>query len=314
MRLFYLRDPLGNFGDDLNPLIWNRYLPDLLDLDDDTLLLGIGTILHPNLPRCRRLIVMGSGTGYGDPPRVAGHWEVRFVRGPLTAQALGLAPRRAITDPAILVADVPGGASLAPSPRRRTPTAFMPHHLSARYLNWRKVCRLAGYHYLDPTTSPAGLIRAIRRSRLVITEALHGAIAADALRIPWIGVAIYPHINRFKWHDWFAAMELAPRLRELDPLLDRWTTRRFPQLRLALRATRRAGRIWPLERLPPVSPPLIERCEDASPRMAIALHDAASAEPMLSRDSVHRDRLARVQEEIHRLRQDEWRHRAGTEG
>ena len=43
----------GNFGDDLNIMIWDRLLPKPLSeyLDNDTLFIGIGTRLRPkNIP------------------------------------------------------------------------------------------------------------------------------------------------------------------------------------------------------------------------------------------------------------------------
>jgi succinoglycan biosynthesis protein ExoV len=52
------------------------------------------------------------------------------------------------------------------------------------------------------------ILEAFSRARLVLTEAMHGAIVADALRIPWIPLAISPEMNRFKWMDWTMAMEL----------------------------------------------------------------------------------------------------------
>ena len=33
MKLYYYKAPLGNFGDDLNPWLWPRLLPDIFDDD-----------------------------------------------------------------------------------------------------------------------------------------------------------------------------------------------------------------------------------------------------------------------------------------
>ena len=46
MKLAYFRDPKRNFGDDLNPWLWDQLLPGLIDdVDDDRFLIGMGTIL-----------------------------------------------------------------------------------------------------------------------------------------------------------------------------------------------------------------------------------------------------------------------------
>lgn len=304
MQLHYYRDLLGNFGDDLNPVLWRRFLPGVIDGVPGTVLIGIGTLLGGEFPDGTRKVVMGAGTGYGPPPRLDATWDVRFVRGPMTAAALGLPPDRAIADPAILVGDLLPPAP-APAVRTTGPVLFIPHHVSARFMQWRRVCRLAGLEYADPTGPPLRVARQIQSARLVLTEAMHGAIIADALRVPWIGVAIYPHINRFKWQDWLAAMELVAELHEIPPLLDGWHTNRLHNARLAARAARRSRQLWPLRGLGPPDLPAADRPADAPERMAAALRRAAALDPALSRDAVHRDRLARVRGEVLRFRQEQ---------
>src|ERR1019366_6854573 len=45
-------------------------------------------------------------------------------------------------------------------------------------------------------------------AKLVVAEAMHGAIVADTLRIPWIAVECSPEILPFKWVDWCQSMDL----------------------------------------------------------------------------------------------------------
>jgi len=303
VQLHYYRDLLGNFGDDLNPVLWRRLLPGRIDGAPGSVLIGIGTLLGGEFPEGTRKVVMGAGTGYGPPPRLDTSWDIRFVRGPLTADALGLPPDRAIADPAILVGDL---LPTAPSRAARSagPVLFIPHHVSARFMRWRRVCRLAGLEYADPTSPPLRVARQIQSARLVLTEAMHGAIIADALRVPWIGMAIYPHINRFKWQDWLAAMAIGTVLAEVTPLLDGWAGNRLHNARLAVRAAGRTRQLWPLRGLGPLALPEAEQPADAPERMAAALRQAAALEPVLSHDSVHRDRLTRVRAEVMRFRED----------
>ena len=87
----------------------------------------------------------------------------------------------------------------------------MPHHRSAEYGDWRQVCRLAGIHYIDPEASVDRVLCDIQETRLLLTEALHGAIAADALRVPWVATRAYGFILKFKWHDWCESVGLTYR-------------------------------------------------------------------------------------------------------
>jgi succinoglycan biosynthesis protein ExoV len=51
----------------------------------------------------------------------------------------------------------------------------------------------------------------------VVTEAMHGAIVADTLRIPWIPVVCSPEIATFKWRDWTASLDLPYRPIAIPP-------------------------------------------------------------------------------------------------
>ena len=37
---------------------------------------------------------------------------------------------------------------------------------------------------------------------------MHGAIVADALRVPWIPARLYGHFMEFKWRDWTESIEV----------------------------------------------------------------------------------------------------------
>jgi hypothetical protein len=208
MKLFYHRDPIGNFGDDLNPWLWPRLIPELLDDNPAALFVGIGTILDERIPDEPRKVVFGTGVGYGRLPALDERWKICCVRGPLTARALGLPPDLAGTDPAVLVRTVVpyGGTPLYP-------VSFMPHHrtkirAAEQGLSLEEICIEAGVNYIDPAWQVEEVIRAISRSHLLIAEAMHGAIVADALRVHWIPVQLYDHIRALKWQDWCLSVGL----------------------------------------------------------------------------------------------------------
>ena len=75
MKLMYYRDERGNFGDDLNPWLWERLLPGFLDDRDDVLLVVIGTILNHAIPAEPVKVVFGSGVGYGNLPILDDRWR-----------------------------------------------------------------------------------------------------------------------------------------------------------------------------------------------------------------------------------------------
>ena len=235
-NLYYHKDSYGNFGDDLNPWLFARLLPDLIRPDSPSSLVGIGTILNSTLPAGPKLIV-GSGVGYGAAPVMDDFMQVHFVRGPGTAAALGVPPSMAITDPAYLATQF-----LPPRGNGSGGTILLPHHVSARNADWRHVARRAGIGYVDPTASALQVIDSIRNARLVITSAMHGAILADAFRVPWVRVAEYRHLNEFKWKDWGDSVGVSSTSRALPTLHDDSADAMWPSMMRRIRVWRRHGR------------------------------------------------------------------------
>jgi len=215
MKLTYFRGHVPNFGDELNTYVWPALLPaDFLDDEEDQLFVGIGSIIGTHLPAKARKVVVGSGyAGYmGEPNLLDGTWDIRFVRGPLTAERFGLSPEKAICDSAILLR-----AMELPAPETNVGVAFMPHFESLERGFWREACRLAGVRLIDATAPVERVLAQLKGATLLITEAMHGAIVADALRTPWIGVKPIFRGHHLKWQDWSRALNIDLRLHELWP-------------------------------------------------------------------------------------------------
>jgi succinoglycan biosynthesis protein ExoV len=204
MKPYYWASHHGNFGDDLNLWLWDFLLPGFRDVHPDVMLVGVGTVLNPVLlPPGQKKLVVGSGYGYGEPPDVRDpEWDVRCVRGPMTAKKLGLPEEMGITDPAALIADMPEFRNL-PKIHKKT---YIPHWESAEFGMWPAVCEPAGLTYLDPRSEAKAVIRHIAQSELIVAESMHGAILADAFRVPWIAVSTSRSINNFKWNDWASSV------------------------------------------------------------------------------------------------------------
>lgn len=226
MKLHFYRHAGGeaNFGDDLNPWLWRQLLGDVLDDDDSTIVLGAGTLLNSGL--ARRLptgadrVVLGSGAGYGPPPGPGsglGRWRIYWLRGPLSAAALGLEPALAITDPAMLLARF-----IARADQPSAGFAYMPHLSSARAGSGqlKALCGRLGVRLIDPRQPVEQVAAAIGSSQTLLTEALHGAVVADALRIRWIPVKSTTRLLDFKWHDWCRSLGITYRPQVLPQLWD----------------------------------------------------------------------------------------------
>lgn len=299
MKLYYYKDPVGNFGDELNPWLWYGLAPELFDEDDSSLLVGIGTLINANAPVAARKLVFGSGVGYGSAPAPTSDWHYYCVRGPLSARALGLDPALAITDPAVLLTELMPNTKV----ERSGMVSFMPHHASLRFADWRAICEEAGIHYIDPSDNMHDVVFQIRRSRLVIAEAMHLAIVADAFRTPWVPVVCYDHILRFKWDDWCQSLGM-----QYEPLqLARvWDMERnlSPQDRFKTRLKRglKGAGIWSSGWGDPVPETNIEQMRSL---MAARLQQiAGSGVSYLSDDRAHHRSIAQLMEKLEHLKRD----------
>ncbi len=206
MKLSYYQGKHPNFGDELNPWLWQKLLPHFFDDDPGTVFLGIGSILGmQEFPRPTRKVVFGSGfvPEYHPAPLLDESWDVFFVRGPRTARALGLAEYKAVTDPAVLIRTLPNLP-----PHQPESVTFIPHWQSVTSGNWQEACALAGISFLDPRKPVEEVLATLLKSSVVLCEAMHGAIVADALRIPWIPIQPQALRHRGKWLDWSDSLDL----------------------------------------------------------------------------------------------------------
>ena len=202
MRLRYFESK--NFGDALNPYIFHKLLPDFFNDDPDVDFFGIGSILGFDMVNtANRKIIFSSGFAYGTKPVINSSYDVICVRGPLTAKALQLDPKLAVADGAILLREL-----VKDTPKKRYPFSFMPHWESELKFDWATLCEQANIHYISPMQDSTAVFQQLLESEVIIAEAMHAAIVADALRVPWIPVKAYNGINDFKWHDWAGSLEL----------------------------------------------------------------------------------------------------------
>lgn len=207
----------GNFGDDLNHLLWDQLFPDLESLSDRIWFYGIGTLLggrHDSGAAMR--VVMGSGVGGTHRAQPGAGWDFRWVRGPLTAAEFGLPESLALGDGAILWPELYKGERHPDGP-----VGLIPHHGTWQSFDWAQVVDRLNQHtpvrLINPKQSPLHIRDEIAQCSRVLTESLHGGIFADAMGVAWAPCIMAYRFNRFKWQDWCATIG-----RDFQPLvLDR---------------------------------------------------------------------------------------------
>lgn len=213
MNLYYFHAATGNFGDDLNAWLWPRIIPNVHDSARADWLVGIGTILDDRILTLNgSKLIVGSGYRPGAwQPVVPSDWEILFVRGPLTANALALDCQLALSDPGLLVAHC-----FDTSTHRSNAVGFVPHYFTANMIDCSLACSRAGVTFIDPRWDVERVIAAIDSVDRVIVEAMHGAIVADALEVPWQRVKFLSwrrestQVAEFKWKDWMSTLNIAP--------------------------------------------------------------------------------------------------------
>jgi len=211
MILYHWSGQARNFGDELNTMLWPALLPNFFDADPAERFLGIGSVLDSRHDDVRVKLVAGAGYGgYEAPTRLDRSWVIHWVRGPRTARMLGLDAALGLGDPASLLPLI--GAQADPGGTR---IGFMPHFESMTRGHWPQAATEAGLTLIDPRGDPAAILAAIGACRVLVSEALHGVIAADALRVPWIAVRPLAAEHRPKWLDWADSLDLRVAFRRL---------------------------------------------------------------------------------------------------
>ncbi len=215
-QLEYCRSETYNFGDDLNMWLWPKLLGRLIDETSNNYFLGIGTILtekrvNERLSRADSIVIFSSGAWEDNAPVLDSRCKVYGVRGPRTAQKLNLDSSYVVGDGAYLLREVEIPDSEVVTGR----VGFIPHHRSEDYVNWDEICKAAGIEFISPKQPVEKFLSDIQKCERVVTEAMHGAIVADALRISWLGVRFSPSFNDEKWYDFAESMDIKLALHSL---------------------------------------------------------------------------------------------------
>ncbi|WP_254412299.1 polysaccharide pyruvyl transferase family protein [Dyadobacter diqingensis] len=218
MNYLYYKDKKGNFGDDLNPWLWPKLIEKEKEIDKH--FVGIGTVLFENNSlftgfKNEQKIVFGSGVRPSYSQLSFDEtWDIRFLRGPMSASFLD-GKYKYITDAAYALRQLPDFDKFQSTPKKHE-ISFIPYFQSLSYLNWKQICADLNINYISPHAELGidHILTEIASSKLIITEAMHGAIIADIFRIPWHRIVFStPHneggmVSEFKWNDWMQSVGL----------------------------------------------------------------------------------------------------------
>lgn len=296
MKLYYFKDPHGNFGDDLNPWLWDKLMPGVLDDDDRQLFVGIGTLINHRIPAEPVKHVFGSGVGYGDKPRAPDSFRYHALRGYESAKALGVSSDKVITDAAILIR----ATEYPRTPLQDKAFGFVPHCYSSQCYDWTTVCDALDMHHIDVRWEVERCLVEMSRCKVLVCEAMHGAIVADALRIPWIPVSCYEFISEFKWRDWLSSLNLPYHPAQVTSLYDfERNLDLINRLKNSLKRSLRFSGVWSTSWTPP--PPSRTGVRDYEQAL-VDLRAALTREPILSTDTIIESHTSRYLELIEQFK------------
>lgn len=205
MELVYYKAEKGNFGDDLNPFIFNKLLGDFNNYKAVDFV-GIGSIVDTRLNQGNFNVVFGSGVRDVNFKYNKSQFDIRFVRGPLSSKILDNS--KYITDAAYAL----GLIDLKKEPKVYK-TSYMPYYGLVDFYDWDLLSRITGINIIYPTDNLDKVLLEISKSERLLTSAMHGAIIADLFRVPWRRCQI-PHgyessfFTEFKWLDWTSSMNI----------------------------------------------------------------------------------------------------------
>jgi len=217
MNLIYFKARTGNFGDDLNPWIWEKLLGDFESYDNNVDFVGIGSILDERLNKGnQRKVVFGSGIR--DFQFICNeNVDIRFVRGPISSKYLNNAPY--ITDSAYCLALLEKNYG---NHEKKYNCSIVPYFRHIKNINWKLFEKLTGIHVILPNDTIENILEEINASKKIIAGAMHGAIIADILRVPWKRLRLGKHgyesvlTSEIKWCDWLYSMEIFEEMETLE--------------------------------------------------------------------------------------------------
>ncbi|UNK70150.1 polysaccharide pyruvyl transferase family protein [Microbacterium sp. H1-D42] len=190
-----------NFGDMLTPWLLPRYgIVPVYREPRRAQLIGVGSLLE-FVDREFSGVLWGTGL-MRDIAHPLPNVTALALRGPLTAERLGLAVEPAYGDPGILVA-----RHVAPPPPDGR-IAVVPHGHHRGHQRLTDLIDVADARVVNVHQGAVSAIREIAAARAVVTTSLHGLITADSYGIPAFWTTLNPPLTGgdFKFRDYEATV------------------------------------------------------------------------------------------------------------
>lgn len=207
MKIYKYESDTGNIGDDFNEWLWPKLIPNQLNDNSSDIFVGIGSVFDDRFEKKCKKNIFGSGArSVSTIPSIDSSWHIYFTRGPLTANAIGFKTNHFITDPGIL-------ASIYFKKENDNKHIGLIPYYRGNHAFWKKTAESLNLKLISPHLPVEKFFAELSSCKSVITESMHGAIFADALRIPWASFTSYSRYlegetNEFKWTDWLHSMNL----------------------------------------------------------------------------------------------------------
>lgn len=191
-----------NLGDKLSPIIVETTInvkPNWVNPTSRKKLLALGSIIENALPGD---VVWG--TGSKTPIRIDGKLlDILAVRGPRTAENLGLTSKVFFGDPGMLLPKV-----YKPSIYTEEKILLIPHYVDYEIIknDLNKNPKKNDYEIVDiANESYVSVVNKIARAKFVVSSSLHGLIFAEAYEKPavWLKVSNKIIGGEYKFHDYY---------------------------------------------------------------------------------------------------------------
>ena len=222
MKLVYYKSDHGNVGDEVNLWIWPKVFGDnFFNKRNDVAFMGIGSILMGNSKfielanKSEKKVIFSTGVrSINENFNFDDSWDIRFVRGPYSSLRLTKEANNYIADGAYFLALLPQYKTYLNLPKKHK-ISFIPYFKSLDKVDWKAICDGLGWNLILPTDGNVEQFMIdIAESEQVISEAMHGCILADALRVPWKRLRFNAHmyegerVSEWKWNDWMLSIDI----------------------------------------------------------------------------------------------------------
>ena len=223
MNLIYYKSEKGNFGDDLNLWLWPQIFGEnFLKEDLDIAFFGIGSILIEDSKfiemanQHKTKIIFGTGVrSINEHLQLDDSWKLLFVRGPYSSLKITGDIQHYIADGAYYISLLPQYEKYLSTPKKYK-VSFIPYFQSVDKVDWKSICEEMSWNLILPTdTSVEDFIMEVAASEQVISEAMHGTMIADIMRVPWKRLRFYAHqyegekVSEWKWNDWLLSIGIS---------------------------------------------------------------------------------------------------------